>query len=268
MEHSSLYNMIKYLTYGTKLHIGVIFLGNNGNKKCELPHAHHIHSAQNCQLLKTQKGGYRRCYKCHNTAVYKAIRTKQPFGGHCINGIYEYTRPVVVNDEVICIIYVGNILTEKGTVKLKEKNISTESMENNFELEKCEDVGVLIESYILTLLEKYPGDFEEFNPLIKNIKSYLNENLEYDISLSAMAKLFNYNPVYLGRIFKKETGMSIKEYVNKKRIDYAKKLLKNNETVTSISLKVGYNNVTYFNSIFKKLVGITPSEYKKESYLN
>ena len=80
-----------------------------------------------------------------------------------------------------------------------------------------------------------------------------------------MAKLFNYNPVYLGRVFKKETGTSTKEYANKKRIDYAKKPLNNNEMVISASQKVGFNNVTYFNSIFKKLAGITPSEYKKKA---
>ena len=107
MEYSKLYDLINYLQYGTNLHIGVLFLGSYGNDMVKLPHRQEIHAGVLCDEFKTQN--FDRCYRCRNKAVYKALKTKKDFGGVCINGIYEYTRPVVINDEVASIIYIGNI---------------------------------------------------------------------------------------------------------------------------------------------------------------
>ena len=52
MEFSSLCDMIRYIQYGTNFHIGVVFLGDNGNDKCHLPHEHEIHSSAMCQMFK------------------------------------------------------------------------------------------------------------------------------------------------------------------------------------------------------------------------
>lgn len=46
---------------------------------------------------------------CRNAAIKKAMRLKKEFGGFCINGVYEYIHPVIINDYVACIIYIGNI---------------------------------------------------------------------------------------------------------------------------------------------------------------
>jgi len=79
-----------------------------------------------------------------------------------------------------------------------------------------------------------------------------------------VARLFHYNEKYLGRLFKKETGQTFKEYINKKRIQIAQNMLLNtNYTVTEIAVQTGYNNVTYFNRIFKKIKGVTPTAYRK-----
>ena len=262
MEYGTLYELITGLSYGTKLYIGVCFFGNNGNKKCELPHEYSIHAGNACCVLKRCTDP-KRCYRCRKMAIRKAVRTKESFGGCCINGVYEYTRPVVIDDEVICVIYVGNIFAEEGRKKLEKYPVDISCMEHNFSYEQCDVLGNLIEGYIRTLLEKYPDTADRFNPLVKNIKSYLNENLEYDVSVSYLSELFHYNAVYLGRIFKKETGMSIKEYVNIERIKKAQKLLWHNESITGTAQQCGFNNVTYFNGVFKKCTGITPSEYKK-----
>ena len=265
MEYSSLYELIQSLSYGTKLHIGVNFLGNNGNQKCALPHDNEIHAGV-CRPIKACTN-YKRCFKCQKLAIRKAIREKQAFGGLCINGVYEYTRPVSKDEEVICIIYIGNIFAEAGRKKLEALNIDLNQMEHDFEFEKCDALGNIIEGHIRVLLEKYPDEPNVFNPLVKNIKSYLNENLEYEVSISAIAELFHYNAVYLGRVFKRETGMSIKEYVNGRRIKKAKQFLTDGESVTATAQKCGFNNVTYFNGVFKRATGRTPTEYKNEHWL-
>ena len=268
MEYSSLYDMINFLKYGTKLHIGVLFFGNYGNEKCVLPKSYQIHSGKACEKLKIQeKNSFKRCLKCRNMAISKALNKKEAFGGLCINGIYEYTRPVVINGEVACVIFIGNIFESTLDQSRIRKKICgdeeiLETMEKDFGKDKCEAVGKLLESYIRVLLEKYERS-EKIHPLIENIKSYINSNIESEITLSHIAEVFHYNKTYLGRLFKEETGKTFIEYINEKRLIRAKKMLENTkETILNISTCTGFNNVTYFNRLFKKSYGVSPTEYR------
>ena len=266
MVYSKLSDMIKYLQYGTKLHIGVLFLGNYGNDMVMLPHEQQIHIGVLCDEFKMRN--FERCYRCRNRAIYKAIKTKKDFGGICINGIYEYTRPVIINDEVASIIFIGNIFDkEKGYSRLKEntgeRTWMIDTLEQDFSEEKCREIGMLLESYIRLLLEK-GGHAQLKNHIIENIKNFIEENLEFDIEISHISKIFHYNEQYLGRLFKREVGKSFKSYINMRRLEKAKRLLQGTEdTVITVSGNVGFNNVTYFNRIFKKQYGITPSQIRK-----
>lgn len=272
MEYISLHDFINCMQYGTKLHIGVLFFGDYGNEKCILPHAQQIHAGKICTELKLHNRGYKRCYACRCAAIHKAMHTKKAFSGLCINGIYEYTRPVVIDNNIACIIYIGNILEEtKGLEKLRKNLIGKENLlntlEKNFSFEMCETFGALIENHIRILLNYVPATSTPvFKPLIENIKSYIEANLEYNIKLSNLANAFGYNEQYIGRLFKKEMHMNFSEYVNMQRIRHAKILLKETtESVIIISMSVGFNNVTYFNKMFKKHTGITPLEYRNKS---
>ncbi len=266
MEYSKLYDLINYLQYGTKLHIGVLFLGSYGNDMVKLPLRQEIHTGILCDEFKS--ANFNRCYRCRNRAIHKAIKTKKDFGGICINGIYEYTRPVIINDEVASIIFIGNIFDkEKGYAKLKpyidEKEWLFDTMEKDFSQKQCEEVGKLLESYIRILLEIHTVN-PKSDPVIENIKNYIEDNLEFDIKISHIAKIFHYNEQYLGRYFKEKSGISFGNYLCLRRIKKAKFLLESsNDTIISIANKVGFNNVTYFNRVFKKICGFTPTEYRK-----
>lgn len=270
MEYNSLYDLIDCLQYGTKIHIGVLFFGNYGNEKCILPQQQTIHTGKICDEFKNRPGGFEKCFKCRNAAIRKARKEKIPFDGLCINGVYEYTRPVVIDEDLACIIFVGNILDEeKGSKmleeKLGEKAYLMDDLEKNFMYKRCDTVGALIESYIRTLLKNTPSSSsKQFKPIVENIKNYIETNLEYDVKLSQMAKTFQYNEQYLGRFFMKEIHMSFNNYINIRRVERAKILLKEtDETVIDIALKVGFNNVTYFNRVFKKYTNMTPTEFRK-----
>ncbi len=198
----------------------------------------------------------------------KALTTKKPFGGICINGVYEYIYPVLVGDEVACVIYIGNIFGGDATLEKIKKHVGkSKDVINNMETSLNDDdivaIAKLLESYILMLLENYSYQNENINPLIENIKNYIHSNLEFDIDITRLSEFFHYNKMYLGRMFKKETGMNIKDYINLQRIEKAKKMLENTkETIIDISNKVGFNNVTYFNKVFKNATSMTPSQYR------
>jgi len=270
MEYSGLYELIKQIQYGTKLHIGVCFFGKDYSEKLEIPQDHTIHSSVVCDEFKIYKGSFPKCFRCRNMALKKAVDTRTSFGGLCINGVYEYTRPVVADDTVVCVIFIGNILDDgKGREKLRTKLGDREylmfEMEENFGIEKCESAADLLESYIRLLMEKYPKASESRRTarLIENIKSYAEANMEFGIDLGHMAQMFHYNERYLGRLFKAETNRSFNDYLNDIRLKRAAHMLKNSdETVIWISNKVGFNNVTYFNRLFKRTYGQTPTEYR------
>ena len=263
MEKLKLYDIIKYLELGTKLNIGVLFFGNYGNEFCELPFLHQVHPSPFCLHSKNStKNGYRRCFACRNLAIKKAFDTKRAFGGECINGIYEYVHPVLVNGDVACIIFIGNIRSENE----KRQDPLLETLEQNFSENDCERLSQIIESYILLLFEKHGYNAKSSNSLIENIKNYILSNIEFDINASRIASIFHYNESYLDRVFKKETDIGINDYINLQRIEIAKKRLSTtSEKVINISTSVGFNNVTYFNRLFKKHTGLSPIEYRKNS---
>lgn len=100
--------------------------------------------------------------------------------------------------------------------------------------------------------------------ILDDILYYIDHNYQTNIKLEGIAPLFGYNSAYLGKIFTKTTGESFNSYIDHKRIDQSKELLKeNNLKVYEVAEQVGYKNVDYFHKKFKKYVGISPAEYRK-----
>ncbi|WP_054956923.1 response regulator transcription factor [Paenibacillus dakarensis] len=100
---------------------------------------------------------------------------------------------------------------------------------------------------------------------MKRIIDLIHRNYSEPIKLETLAAVFNYNSAYLGKMFKSTTGEYFNTYLDKVRIDKAKALLKKGMKVYQVAEKVGYSNVDYFHSKFKKYVGISPTNYRKEA---
>lgn len=99
--------------------------------------------------------------------------------------------------------------------------------------------------------------------LMKGIKGYIHENLSKPLAVSQIAEEFGYNASYLTRLFKRETGYSINDYLIHARMEKAGELLKiPGEKVNEISRMVGYENVSHFSRLFKKLYGVSPKQYQ------
>lgn len=272
MEPTGLYDLIRYLSHGTHLHIGVLFFGRFGNALCRIPHAHTIHSAPVCTVMKSADAGFRRCFRCRNLALQRALVGKKPFGGFCACGVYEYTHPVLMGEEVSAVIFIGNIYKEEGNARLlrrlSEKHSLIETMEHSMGDEDCITLGAILESYIRMLFAHSSAQGEAEDSLIENIKSYISENLEYGAELSHIAAVFHYNKTYLGRIFKQAVGMSVSDYINERRLARAAELLllQPRAPIIEIAGKCGFSSVTYFNRRFKAAFGKTPTAYRTGAF--
>jgi Response regulator containing CheY-like receiver domain and AraC-type DNA-binding domain len=102
--------------------------------------------------------------------------------------------------------------------------------------------------------------------IVENVKTYVNKNYRNDISLDIIASLFSINSTYFSHLFKEKSGENFVDYLNRVRIENAKKLLKNTDTkMYQIAKAVGYDNVKYFFRIFKKVTEMTPERYRGSS---
>ncbi len=101
-------------------------------------------------------------------------------------------------------------------------------------------------------------------PKIAGILDYINQNLENDLSLGHLEKQFFLNPSYLSRLFKKSTGSNLHQYIIYKRISKAKKLLSEGHNASDTCFMCGFNDFSNFSRIFKRTVGISLREFKRE----
>lgn len=100
---------------------------------------------------------------------------------------------------------------------------------------------------------------------MSKIVEYINVFFNHEISLTIISEKFGISKFHLCRKFKETTGSLITDYVNRKRLTEAEKLLSNTDySVTRISELVGFNNISYFIRIFKKMYDKSPGEYRKE----
>lgn len=104
---------------------------------------------------------------------------------------------------------------------------------------------------------------KDYSPLIKKCIKYITNHLTDTLSVTEIAKQLNITRQHLSVQFKKETSMTITEYINKQRIYLAKKYLQNHcLTISQVSLMCGYNDITYFERVFKKSENISPRQYR------
>ena len=114
-------------------------------------------------------------------------------------------------------------------------------------------------------LELVDTDIGKQNIPIDMARDYIRKNYASSISLESVAGVVNLNSAYLSFLFKKVVGMTFSDYVNQCRIEAAAKLLENsNYNINEIAEMSGYHEPRYFSDKFKKKMGVTPSEYRKE----
>lgn len=103
-----------------------------------------------------------------------------------------------------------------------------------------------------------------YSLLIRKVLTQIDTDLTADLSLNAIANTLNVNSSYLSTLFKKETGSTLTEYVNRKRIEHALLLLNTtNLQIQTIAQHCGISDMNYFTKLFKKQIGKTPKEYRK-----
>jgi two-component system response regulator YesN len=105
---------------------------------------------------------------------------------------------------------------------------------------------------------------ESSSSVIDKAKAFIDKQYHKDISLDEVSKEVNISPYYFSKLFKEETGENFIEYLTNLRINKAKELLSATDmSMKEICCEIGYSDPNYFSRIFKKNLGVTPTEYKE-----
>ena len=122
-----------------------------------------------------------------------------------------------------------------------------------------------LRAFIVKVIQLFNAIKPPYSKLVNDTISYIEHHLDKEISLKTLSHVMYANPAYLGRMFYTETGETFSEYLTKVRIGKSKALLdESHMKIQEISERVGFSNPTYFHTVFKRMVGITPSEFREQ----
>ena len=187
-------------------------------------------------------------------AIYDAIRSE----GYKNSNIYM-TAACKVNEELYQ--YLRLFSSAEGMQQKLEEQLGKRMIEATgiTELKK------LLAQHICENMEQLIGDSKSnLSPAIRTAKIFIANNYKQDIGLGDVARVVNLSSVYFSGLFKKEMGENFVDYLNRVRIDAAKVLLKDvRNNIGEIAEQCGFSDTRYFAKIFKRSVGITPSDYRK-----
>ncbi|MBR4262318.1 MAG: helix-turn-helix transcriptional regulator [Bacilli bacterium] len=104
------------------------------------------------------------------------------------------------------------------------------------------------------------------NELVCNILDYINKNINKEITIDELSNIFYYDKTYIMKRFKKELSITIFDYINSMRVFNSLTLYSFDNYIIYIAFKSGFNSLEYYSEMFKKIMGVSPSIYRK--YVN
>lgn len=158
--------------------------------------------------------------------------------------------------------YMGKIYEAKGLQDMKGSKHWTKLGDSLMPYQLEEQLSKQLDTMFDEII--YKRSIEEKNE-IQAVLNYIERNYPRGVTLEEAAEYVHLSPHYLSKLFKKELQVNFVNYVMERRIELAKELLEHTDMpVLNIALELSYQEHNYFSKVFKKVVGVTPSEYRKE----
>jgi len=149
-----------------------------------------------------------------------------------------------------------------------EREGYTESMyQNPFVRHIATAVYLLLERHFAVPANSQPYVMKE-RKLFFEVAEFINGHYKEDINITRIAEAMFVSRAKISALFKKYSGESINDYINKLRIEEAKFLILSGKPITASALECGFQSIRSFNDVFKEYVGVSPREYSKSGYID
>lgn len=164
---------------------------------------------------------------------------------------------------------VGFLMNEAGRLYAPQQDLAAEKKR----LTTCDRFGSLeewlrnLDDYLRRIRQAQEENRESRETwLIVRINQYIEQHYQEDLTLTILADEVHYSPAYLSRFYKANTGTNVMTHLYNVRIGKARELLENsNDKVSDIAVKTGFCSTKYFNRVFKKMTGLSPAQFRRET---
>ena len=213
----------------------------------------YVHSGSLCRRMKME-GNFKTC-SANKTRSLLIAKKRRMFCGICPYGLWELACPVIYNNELAAVIYLGHfksaVSDEKKKELLKWGRFAVEFIKTEFDI----------------LFSEQPDIFRRRPEMSLAARSlaFIEQQYTRDISISELARLLHVNPNYLSGVIHSATGKTFRQLLVEKRVREAEVYLKlhSKMSVSEIAILCGFNDSNYFSTVFKKITGASPSACRK-----
>ena len=195
------------------------------------------------------------------------IQLKDDFVTHMIQNTPEFGQIKLLLERACLGLSFSGITKQKVTQKLKNLTASKNTKKMNSLLSIIDILQILATSNeVIELNTEDTGVKFFFYDKIRmgTIYDYIHENYHENPNVNDIAERVHLSTVAFCRYFKKQTGMTFTEFVNRYRISQAKTLLLKNDTIAEVCYRVGFESISYFSTLFKRIAGETPTDFRKK----
>ena len=247
----------------------------------QLPHHNQKKENPMCELMAQKSRSCSLCLQVQQEITENA--KDDSYTAQCAIGLSDTAIPVKLGDEVIGFLHTGQVFRKppvksrfSKTVKLMEEcgiEFDKDDLKKMFDNTKVLSgkqhdsmvklLAIFADHLSMVTNQIMVQDQNSESPMIKKAVQYIQDHYADDLSLEQVAKAANMSSFYFCKMFKKEIGLNFTDYVSRIRIEKAKNLLLNpNLRISEIAYEVGFQSLTHFNRVFKKVVGCSPTHYR------
>ena len=232
-----------------------------------------IHDNSYCIFAKTCDTLYEHCVDCQKTVRQKV--KEGSFAGTCHAGVKEFVYPIPDGNTNQGFVSVSGYKDEQGDSYVKrvaqKYSLPYEQLSEIYaslkdELPQKAWLDTLINPLIRMLELAFLNSQSQPDPELSftdSVVAYIKRHHCQSITSEDICRRFSCSRSYMSGQFNRDMGMSVREYITSLRIEDAKQLLEFSKiSITEIALSIGYSDSNYFTSLFKRKVGLTPSQYR------
>lgn len=234
-----------------------------------------------CAILAEKSRTCAACLQMQEKLARSAAQ--EPCTMNCAYGLSETAVPIRLGDETIAFLQTGQVMAQKPTEasfrravdQAAELGVDLDCAEarkayfqtpvvSRKKMECISDLlSIFAEHLSITCNQIVVQQANRETPVVAAARRFIEEHHTEDLTLGQVAKAVHTSVFYFCKLFKKVTGLNFTEYVSRVRTEKAKQLLLNrNLRVSEIAYEVGFQSLTHFNRIFKRIVGQSPTEYR------
>ncbi len=249
----------------------------------QLPHHGKRNEGPFCAVISEKSKACASCLQVQEKLSQIATLEAQTVG--CPNGLCDTAVPVRLGDKLIGFLQTGQVFRKKPTQaqfertaqqvlgwgvnierdKLREAYFATRVISSKQHEAVVKLLSIFAQHLSMLSNQVLVQQDNAEPPVITRAKEYIQEHQTENLRLGNVAKAVNTSTFYFCKMFKKVTGINFTDYLSRVRIEKSKNLLLNpNLRVSEIAFEVGFQSLTHFNRVFKKILGQSPTEYRAQ----